>query len=97
MTDFALVLSAVLFALGALGLMVRRNLLFMLISVEIMLNAAAMAFVAAGARWGQADGQVLFLLVIAVAATEATVGLAIVLQARRRLHTLDADAIGMGA
>src|SRR6185312_5344941 len=57
-TQQALMLAAVLFALGVVGLLVRRNLLFILMSIEIMLNAAGLAFVTAGARWGQADGQV---------------------------------------
>jgi len=74
------------------GLLVRRNILFMLIAVEIMLNAAGLAFVAAGSRWGQADGQVMFLFILAMAAAEVSVGLAIVLQLHLRFKTLDADA-----
>jgi len=88
----ALVIAVVLFALGLTGVLVRRNLLFMLMSVEIMLNAAALAFVAAGARFHAADGQVMFIMIVSFAAAEAAVGLAIIL----RLHasgrsTLDAD------
>ncbi len=83
--------AAVLFALGVLGVLVRRNLLFVLLSVEIQLNAAAFAFVVAGARWGQADGQVVVLLILAVAAAEAAVGLAVILEVHRRLRTLDVD------
>lgn len=89
--EHVLALSAVLFALGVLGLLVRRNILFVLMSLEIMMNAAALAFVAAGARWGQADGQVMFILVITLAAAEAAIGLAIVLQLHRRFKTLDID------
>jgi NADH-quinone oxidoreductase subunit K len=90
--DLALVLAAALFALGMLGVLARRNLLFMLMSLEIMLNAAALAFVAAGARWHAAEGQVMFLMILSLAASEAAIGLAILL----RLHqagrpTLDAD------
>ena len=73
--------------------MLRRNLLFMLISLEVMLNSVALAFVAAGARWQEADGQVMFLLVLSVAAAEAAVGLALVLQIQRRYRTLDMDAV----
>lgn len=87
-----LLLAAILFVLGLVGLLVRRNLLFMLISIEIMLNAAGLAVVAAGARWGQADGQVFFLLILTMAAAEVSVGLALVLQFHRRFRTLDADA-----
>ncbi len=85
-------LAALLFSLGLMGLMLRRNIIFMLMSLEVMLNAAALAFVAAGARWGQADGQVIFLLVLSVAAAEVAVGLGLVLQIQRRFRTLDMDA-----
>ncbi len=87
-----LALAAVLFVLGLIGVMVRRNLLFMLMSVEVMMNAAALAFVVAGARWQQADGQIMFILILTLAASEAAVGLAIVLQLHRRFRTLDVDA-----
>ncbi len=86
------VLAAVLFSMGLGGLMLRRNIIFMLMSLEVMLNAAALAFVAAGARWGQADGQVIFLLILAVAAAEVAVGLGLVLQVQRRFKSLDMDA-----
>jgi NADH-quinone oxidoreductase subunit K len=87
-----LALAGVLFALGLVGVMVRRNVLFMLMSVEVMMNAAALAFVVAGSRWQQADGQVMFILILTLAASEAAVGLAIVLQLQRRFRTLDVDA-----
>jgi NADH-quinone oxidoreductase subunit K len=70
---------------------VRRNIIFILMSLEVMLNSAALAFVAAGAYWGQADGQVVFLLILAVAAAEVSVGLGLVLQVQRRFKTLDMD------
>lgn len=89
----ALLLTALLFSLGLLGLLVRRNLLFALFSVEIMLNATGLAFVAAGSRWGQPDGQLMFILIISLAAAEAAVGLAIALQVQRRFGTLDLDAL----
>ena len=88
----ALLLSGILFALGLLGVLVRRDFLFVLMSNEIMMNAAALAFVTAGSRWGQADGQVMFILVLSLAAAEACVGLAILLQLHRRFRTLDTDA-----
>lgn len=90
--EHVLALASMLFVLGLTGLLVRRNILFVLMSLEIMMNAAALAFVAAGARWGQADGQVMFILIISLAAAEASVGLAIVLQLYRRFKTLDIDA-----
>lgn len=87
-----LLLAAILFALGLVGIVARRNLIFILMSIEIMLNAAALAFVVAGARWGQADGQVMFIFVLAIAAAEVSVGLALLLLLQRRFGTLDADA-----
>ena len=91
-SHFTLILAGVLFSLGLLGVLVRRNLLFILMSIEIMINAAALAFVAAGSRWGQPDGQVMFLMVLTLAAAETSVGLAMLLQLHRRFRTLDTDA-----
>jgi NADH-quinone oxidoreductase subunit K len=90
--EHGLVLAAILFALGLIGLLVRRNILFMLMCIEVMMNAAALAFVLAGSRWGQPDGQIMFILILTLAASEASVGLAIVFQLYRRYHTLDVDA-----
>ena len=89
--DHVLLLAGILFSCGLLGLMLRRNIIFMLMSLEVMLNAAALAFVAAGAHWAQADGQVIFLLILTVAAAEVAVGLGLVLQIQRRFKTLDMD------
>ena len=71
----------------------RRNLIFILMSIEIMLNGAGVAFVAAGSRWGQADGQIMFLFILTMAASEVAVGLALVLRLYHRRNNLDADAI----
>ncbi len=90
--QFTLMLAGILFCLGLLGVLVRRNLLFVLMSIEIMINAAALAFVAAGSRWGQPDGQVMFLMALTLAAAETSVGLAMLLQLHRRFRTLDTDA-----
>ncbi|HKK71152.1 MAG TPA: NADH-quinone oxidoreductase subunit NuoK [Candidatus Krumholzibacteria bacterium] len=87
----ALFVAALLFAVGLVGLLVRRNVVFMLLSVEFMLNAAGIALVAAGARWGQPDGQVVFLFVLAMAAAEVAVGLALVLRLADRFGSVDAD------
>lgn len=86
------VLAGVLFALGLVGVLVRRNIIFILMSVEVMLNAAGLAFVVAGARWGQPDGQVVFLFILAMAAAEVSVGLALVLRFYHEHKSLDADA-----
>jgi NADH-quinone oxidoreductase subunit K len=81
-----------LFALGLIGLLVRRNLIFILMSIEVMLNAAGLAFVVAGSRWMQPDGQVMFIFILAMAAAEVAVGLALVLQFYHLHKSLDADA-----
>ena len=86
-----LLLAAVLFGIGLTGVMVRRNLLFMLMCIEIMMNATALAFVVAGARWLQPDGQIMFILILTLAASEASIGLALLIQLYRRYHTLDID------
>ena len=86
-----LFISSLLFAIGMLGLMIRRNIIFILMSLEVMLNSAAIAFVAAGAHWGQPDGQVVFMLILTVAAAEVAVGLGLVLQVQKRFKTLDMD------
>lgn len=90
--EHGLILAALLFALGLIGILVRRNILFVLMCIEVMMNAAALAFVVAGSRWGQADGQIMFILILSLAASEASVGLALVFQLYRRYHTLDVDA-----
>jgi NADH-quinone oxidoreductase subunit K len=90
--EAGLLVAGVLFLLGLVGVLVRRNVLFVLMSIEIMLNASGLAFVAAGSRWGQPDGQVMFLFVLTMAAAEVAVGLALVLQLYHRFKTLDVDA-----
>ena len=87
-----MLLAAILFALGLIGLLVRRNLIFILLSIEVMLNAAGLAFVVAGSRWAQPDGQVMFIFILATAAAEVSVGLALLLQLYHQYKSLDADA-----
>jgi NADH-quinone oxidoreductase subunit K len=89
--EHGLILSAILFAIGFYGVMARRNLMFILMSIEVMMNAAALAFVVAGSRWVQPDGQVMFILIVTLAAAEASIGLAILLQFYRRFQHLDID------
>ena len=89
--EHGLLLAAALFALGLVGVLVRRNIIFMLMSIEIMLNAAGLAFVVAGARWQQPDGQVMFFFVLTMAAAEVAVGLALVLRLYHLRGTLDTD------
>ena len=89
----ALAVAAILLSLGLVGVLVRRNLLFMLVAVEVMLNAAGLAFVAVAAARGTAEGQVMFLFILAMAAAEVAVGLALILQIHHRARTADADRV----
>ena len=90
--EHGLILAGVLFALGLVGVLVRRDFVFVLMSIEIMLNAAGLAFVIAGYRWGQPDGQVMFIFILATAAAEVSLGLALALLLYHRFKTLDTDA-----
>ena len=94
--EYGLLLAGVLFCLGLVGVIVRRNLLIILLCVEIMLNAAGLAFVVAGARWGQPDGQVMFIFLLTMAAAEVAVGLALLILHFNRRKTLNADMMGGG-
>jgi NADH-quinone oxidoreductase subunit K len=86
-------LSGVLFTLGMLGVMSRRNILIILLSVELMLNAAALAFVAFAGMHGNLHGQVMVFFTITVAAAEVAVGLAVVIALFRLRETVDADRV----
>ncbi|MGD8568883.1 MAG: NADH-quinone oxidoreductase subunit NuoK [Gammaproteobacteria bacterium] len=90
--DHGLLLAAILFVLGVTGVLVRRNVLFVLMALEVMLNAAGLAFIVAGAHWSQPDGQLMFILILTLAGAEVSVGLALILQLHRRFHTVDIDA-----
>ena len=88
-------LSGMLFTLGMLGVLSRRNILIVLLSVELMLNAAAMAFVAFSNYRGNLDGQVMVFFVITVAAAEVAVGLAMVIALFRLRVTVDTDQVDL--
>jgi NADH-quinone oxidoreductase subunit K len=90
--EAGLIVAGILFMLGMISVLIRRNIIFMLISVEVMLNAAGMAFIVAGSKWMQADGQVMFIFILTMAAAEVSVGLALILQIYHHLKTLDTDA-----
>ena len=90
--ETGLLLAGVLFMLGLISVMIRRNIIFMLISVEIMLNAAGLAFIVAGSHWAQPDGQIIFIFILTMAAAEVSVGLALILQIYHQLKTLNSDA-----
>jgi NADH-quinone oxidoreductase subunit K len=87
-----LVLSGVLFAIGSAGVFVRRNLITLILSVEIMLNAVNLAFVAFGRQFGAVDGQIISFFVIAVAAAESAVGLALIIGLFRHRESLNPEA-----
>jgi len=91
--NVGLILAGVLFLFGVIGIIVRRNIFFILLSIEIMLNAAGLAFVVAGSHWGQPDGQVMFIFILSMAAAEVSVGLALVLQLYNHYKSLDVDEI----
>jgi NADH-quinone oxidoreductase subunit K len=91
--DQVFILAAILFVLGIVGVVIRKNIIFMLLSVEIMLNASALAFVAAGAKWGQAEGQVMFIFILVMAAAEVSIGLALILQIYHQHKSLDIDKL----
>ena len=88
-----LVLSALLFAIGALGVLVRRNIIVIFMAIELMLNAVNLTFVAFARSLGSVDGQVIVFFVMTVAAAEAAVGLAIILALFRNRETTNADEI----
>lgn len=87
-----LIIASIMFFTGLVGVMIRKNTMFMLISIEIMLNAAGLAFVFAGAQHGQADGQIMFLFILTTAAAEVAVGLALLIQFYQKFKTLNSDA-----
>lgn len=87
-----LMLSGIIFSIGMFALLTRRNLIMILLGVEIMLNAAAIAFVGAALQWRDLEGQVMVLFIIAVAATEVSIGLALIVKAHRRTGSVDPGA-----
>ena len=98
-TEHLLILAGILFSIGTLGFFLRRNLIIVLMSIELMLNAANITFIAAArqhSRVGALDleGPVFAIFVVAIAAAEAAVGLALVIALYRRKHTVSLDAVG---
>jgi len=84
-----LLVAGIIFALGVFCAVVRRNLIMIVLGIEIMLNAVSIAFVAAALRWNNLEGQTFVLFILAVAATEVSVGLAIIVYAFRRTGSFD--------
>ncbi|MGD0288387.1 MAG: NADH-quinone oxidoreductase subunit NuoK [Candidatus Binataceae bacterium] len=93
--SYYLVLSAILFALGVTGVLIRRNVIVMFLAIELMLNAVNLTLVALGRRIGSMDGQVIVFFVMTVAAAEAAVGLAIIISIFRNRDTVNADELNL--
>ncbi len=87
--------AGLLFALGALGVMVRRDLIFMLISVELMLSAAGLAIAISGSKWSQPDGQVFLIMIFVAAATGVAVGMSLLLAIYHERENVDADELSL--
>jgi NADH-quinone oxidoreductase subunit K len=90
-TTFMVALSAILFSIGVIGVLTRRNAIMIFMSIELMLNAANLAFVAFAQRWGHLDGQLFVFFVMAVAAAEVAVGLALMVTIFRTKKSTDVD------
>jgi NADH-quinone oxidoreductase subunit K len=91
--EHVLIFASILFSIGFIGVIVRKNTLFMLMSLEVMLNSVGVAFIGAGSAWQQADGQVMFILILTLAAAEVAVGLALLIQMHQRFQSLNIDKL----
>jgi NADH-quinone oxidoreductase subunit K len=89
------ILALVLFLMGLICLLTRRSLVFALLAIEIMLNAAGLLFITAGMRWGDPDGQIMLVMVLNLAGAELALGLILILRLRNRLPSLDGDAASL--
>jgi NADH-quinone oxidoreductase subunit K len=92
-TPYFIGLAALLFSIGAIGVLVRRNIIVIFMSIELMLNAANLAFVAFARQQHSMDGQVIVFFVMTVAAAEVAVGLALIIQLFRHRETVNADEL----
>lgn len=90
-----MLLAGIVFLIGLYTATVRRNLIMMLLGVEVMLNAGAIAFAGAALRWGQLEGQAVVLFILAVAAAEVSVGLALIVRIHRRTGSVDPDRLDL--
>ena len=89
----AFILASILFLIGFVGVIVRKNTLFILMSLEVMLNAVGVAFIGAGSAWQQADGQIMFILILTLAASEVAVGLALLISMQQNFQSVDMDIL----
>jgi len=92
-TSYYLILSAMIFAIGAVGVLVRRNALIILMCVEMMLNSVNLTLIALSRQWGNLNGQVFVFMIMAVAAAEVAVGLAILIANTRHRESINIDEI----
>ena len=93
--SYHLILSGILFTIGVMGVLLRRNTIIIFMAVELMLNAVNLSFVAFARQLGSMDGQLIVFFVMAVAAAEAAVGLAIILSVFRNRETVNADELNL--
>ena len=91
--EYYLVLSALLFTIGVIGVLIRRNAIIIFMCIELMLNAANLAFVAISNKLGQPDGQLFVFFVMAVAAAEVAIGLAIIVSVFKHRETINVDEV----
>lgn len=91
--EIQILFALMLFLTGLIGVIVRRNIIFILMSLEIMFNSAGLVFIIAGSHWGNVDGQVMFIFILTVAAAEVSVGLALIMQMYHHSRTLDVDQL----
>ena len=94
-TTYYLALSAILFSIGVIGVLVRRNAIVIFMSIELMLNSANLAFVAFAREFGTLDGQLMVFFVMPVAAAEVAVGLALIVAIFRSKASIDVDAVNL--
>ena len=94
-TSYYLALSAILFAIGVAGVLLRRNAIILFMAIELMLNSANLVFVAYSRQFGELDGQILVFFVMAVAAAEVAVGLALIVTIFRSKASIDVDDVSM--
>lgn len=93
--EIQILVATILFTIGLVGILTRRNIIFMLISLEIMMNAGAFAFVASGSRWIQTDGQVMFIFVLTVAAAEIAIALALIILMFKHYKSVDTKQLNV--
>jgi NADH-quinone oxidoreductase subunit K len=90
--EYGLLVASVLFVLGVAGVLIRRSLIFVLLSLEVILDSVGLAFIVAASAWGQPDGQIIFLFILAMAAAEISIGLAMVLNLFRLKRDINTDS-----